>query len=342
MTWSPGDAVGLMQEAGIVGAGGAGFPTYVKYVRPPHTLLVNAAESEPGYYADKLLLRDEPEAFVNVLAYLKGVFGIEVVIIAAEDVARPYLAELESIAVAERGFSVAYIDPVYAYGQEKALCREVLGMTMPAKDIPPQHGVVVNNNETIFNIYRAEFLERPVITKFVHVYGEVGMPLVFEAPIGSLAHDLLRIYGADPRDYAHCKLYDGGPILCECVGDPMGAAPEYAVQRHTNALLVVHPEKDRPRAKYYPAPDWKAYHNSIDAPWAPAGIINVEAAIRRVRVPLHGRFWDHGPLTVTAGDRVARGDCIADPGTTGRSIGVHASIAGMVSEITDDHVEIIA
>ncbi len=340
ITYYPDEAVGLMQHAGIVGCGGAGFPTYAKFDHPPHTLIVNAAESEPGYYADKLLMRDEPEALVQVFDFLQKTFSMETMIIAAEDVARPYMAELEDLAKRLKAFSVAYIEPKYAYGQEKALCKAVLGMDIPRDRYPIQHGVIVSNVESLFNVYRAVYRDEPVCTKFMHVYGEVGPPRVFEAPVGALAADLLRIYGVDPADYKDCRLYDGGPILCDIKADPMGPEPLIPVHRTTNAFLVVHPDKDRPRKRYYPGPGWDTIHNAEEAPWAPSLIENIEARIRRVHVPLTNRFWHHGTIVVAPGDPVVRGDTLAEPASEPFSVGIHASIPGTVVDVTQDHVMI--
>lgn len=338
-TYSKDEAVGLFQEEGLVGAGGAGFPTYVKYQSPANVLIVNCAESEPGYYADKLLLRDEPEAFVNLFEWLRHVFTFDAIILAAEEVAKPYMTDLETLAKRLQDFSVAYVEPKYKYGQEKALCEAVMGLHMGQKEIPPKYGIIVNNDETLFNMYRAIFRDRPVITKFLQVYGEIGPPKVFEAPVGTLAADLLRIYGADPAEYAHCRLYDGGPVLAELAADPMGKEPLHAVTKTTNGLLVVHPDKDRPRKKHYPDPEYE--HNTVDAPWAAGEILNVEKQIQRVRVPLHGQFWTHGRLLVKEGDHVTRKQDLALPTTEERSIGVHASIDGDVAHITNDYIEIL-
>lgn len=338
ITYSKDEAVGFMQEMGIVGAGGAGFPTYVKYQHPKPMLLVNVAESEPGYYANKLLIRDEPEALVNLFEWMRHALSIEAIIVGAEDVARPYMQEFEALAKRLHDFSISYIEPKYKYGQEKALCEAVLGMHIPKDEIPPDEGVIVNNNETLLNVYRALFQERPVVTKFLQVYGEVGPPRVFEAPVGSIAADLLRIYGVKPEEFQHCHLFDGGPVLAEQIYDKMGPEPAYGIRRTTNALLVVHPEKDRPRKKWYPSPDFK--HNTIDAPWAPTEIVNVEDRIDRVRVPLTGRFWRRGKMVVRVGEHVHRGDDLAVPALAGLSVGVHASITGRVTQITEDFVQI--
>lgn len=325
-----------MQEMGIVGAGGGGFPTYAKYQKPPQVLVVNAAESEPGYYADKLLLRDEPEALIDVFDYLDRCFSIEVAIIGAEEVAEPYMEELEELAEDLEKFSIGYFDSKYKYGQERALCKVLLGVEIPASDIPPDHGIVVNNNETLWNVYRAVFEAKPVTTKFMHLYGEVEPLTVYEAPIGTLACDLLEIHGTDPSDFAECDLWDGGPILSDKVASPMGDEPMVPITRTTNAFLVADPDK-HPKNQYYPDPDFE--HNSIDVPWAADEIVQVRDQVDRVRVPRQPAFGEPAELVVEEGDTVELDQTLGHP-SDGLSVGLHASIPGEVTEITEEHVEI--
>ena len=341
VTYSPQEAVGLLQQMGVVGAGGGGFPAYKKYEQPPNTLVVNAAESEPGYYADKLLLRDEPEAVIDVFDWMARTFSIQTSIIVAEEVAQPYLAEFEELARELRNFSIAYIPSKYKLGQERALVRAALGVEVGPKELPQDHGIVVNNNETLWNIYRAAFRERPVVTKFVHLYGEVTPLTVYEAPVGTLAEDLLAIHGTQLEDVEDCKLYDGGPILADLASKRVGNHALYPVHRTTNALLFVDPDKDRPRNAHYPAPDWEDHHNSIEAPWAPTTIQEVQDQVDRVRIPLTGRFQTPGPANVEVGDTVEVGDLLTEPATGELSVGCHASIPGEVTSVTRDIVEIM-
>ncbi len=215
-----------------------------------------------------------------------------------------------------------------------------MGIHFGQKELPLQYGVLVNNNETLFNMYRAIFRQRPVITKFLQVYGDIGPPKVFEAPIGTLAADLLRIYGVDTRHYAKCRLYYGGPVLADPVADPMGGQPMYPVQKTTNGLMVVHAHRGQSRRKYFPTRDYD--HNTADAPYAAGEILRIEDQVDRVRIPLKGRFWKAGRVMARKGDHVERKDDVALPVPGERSVGVHASIAGPVRRITPDVVEIAA
>ncbi len=338
ITWSPQEAVGILQESGIVGCGGAGFPTYVKYAKPQPTLLVNAAESEPGYYCDKLQLRDEAREMANVFEVLRGLFDMERFVVGAEDVAEPYLGDLEAIAEEEGGFEVRYFESKYKYGQEKALCKVVLDLEIPRDQLPQHQGVIVNNNETLRNIYRALVRGEPVTTKLLHVYGE-GCEGVkaFEAPVGTLATDLLELADVNIAEVSDCFLYDGGPILSDRVMDPIGESADAPVRRNTNGFLVVHPDKDRPRNAYYPTEDFE--HNSIDMPWAPTEIVDVTESIDRVRVPRTVPFGEPAQVRVRPGDTVERGDDIG-LAPSGLGVGLHASIPGEVTSLTPEYVEI--
>lgn len=338
VTFSKDEAVGLLQYAGIVGCGGAGFPTYVKYRNPQPTVLVNAAESEGGYYANKLLLRDRPDALVNLFNYLRLVFGIKNFIVGVEDVARPYCTRLEELEARTGLFRMAYFEPLYKYGQEKALAERVLGVKIGKGQIPPDLGIIVNNNETLYNMYRALFQNKPVTTKQFQIFGEVQPIGVYEAPIGSLVTDILKVHGTDPTTVANCKLYDGGPILADLVMGSVGLSEPHAVRPTTNGLLFVDPAKDRPRNRYYPNPSYE--HNTADAPWAPTKIENIETQIERVRIPVKPRFCKPPHVVVKVGDAVERDQAIARPASDGFSIGVCASIPGKVTAMTDDWVQI--
>ncbi|MFN4219261.1 MAG: proton-conducting membrane transporter, partial [Candidatus Bipolaricaulia bacterium] len=103
------DAVKLFREMGLIGAGGAGFPTYFKYLTPTKILIVNAEEGEPGYEADKILLLSHADAFVEVFAALKKVFGFEQIFIGAKEKDKKLLEPLRE----KYGFDVRYTPSIY-------------------------------------------------------------------------------------------------------------------------------------------------------------------------------------------------------------------------------------
>src|SRR5829696_4820324 len=123
-----------MRQAGIVGAGGGGFPTYFKWKNPQPNLIVNCTESEPGYWADKVLHREYFDEFLELFDVMKTIFGIERVIMG-----------------------------VHFKDEAKWVPRRVElpdGNKRPG--LPLDAGHIVNNTETLLNIYNAFFLGKPV------------------------------------------------------------------------------------------------------------------------------------------------------------------------------------
>ncbi|HVL47698.1 MAG TPA: proton-conducting membrane transporter [Candidatus Thermoplasmatota archaeon] len=319
-----------IRAAGIVGAGGAGFPTYVKYGKPTPLLVVNGAESEPGYVCDKLLFRDRAREFARLFVFLKDIEAYERIIVGVEEGARPFMGPLEDLAAATDAFEVATFPNLYKYGQEKALIKVLLDRDVAKAEKPPDVGVTVNNNETLWNVYRALFEGRPVTTKFLTVYGETPAHLALEAPVGALATDLLALAGLDEPDPS-LHLFDGGPVLCEPVPD--WTREPYGIRKTTNGLLLVSPERLKTRAKAYPR---------TDGPALPDHIENVEGSIARVRIPLGGRFGAPAAPVVDVGARVMVGDVIAEPPPDRLGVPVHASITGVVVGIDAGHVDLEA
>src|SRR5215204_2659017 len=169
-TLSAEEAVEVMRQAGIVGAGGGGFPTYFKYKAPQPHLIVNATESEPGYWGDKLLHKAYLEEFLQVFEAMKAIFGFEQISMGVHEKDREWFADYAEHA-ADGVYDIRYVPNTYALGEEKTL---------------------INNSETLLNVYNALFLGKPLTTKFFTVYGEEMDTKVFEAPIGASVSEVLR------------------------------------------------------------------------------------------------------------------------------------------------------
>src|SRR5918998_2925978 len=148
-------AVEIMRQAGIVGAGGGGFPTYFKYKSPQPHLLVNATESEPGYWGDKLLHKEHLAEFLQVFVALKTIFGLEQISMCVHEKDREWFADYAEHA--EDGtFDVRYVPNTYALGEEKTLVKHATDTRVPRfvdtsdgirrPGMPPDVGKVVNNS----------------------------------------------------------------------------------------------------------------------------------------------------------------------------------------------------
>lgn len=167
-------------EAGVVGAGGAGFPTHVKLAGKADTVLINAAECEPLLHKDKEVLRAYADAVLAGLAVAmqrvgaaRGIVGIKGKYHDVIDLLRPKLGS---------GMEIIPLRDAYPAGDEFILVYDCLGRVVPPGGIPLAVGAVVMNVETAMNVALAD--RQPVIEKFLTVAGAVANPVTLRVPIG--------------------------------------------------------------------------------------------------------------------------------------------------------------
>src|SRR5215211_7700117 len=151
------EAVEIMRQAGIVGAGGGGFPTYFKWKNPQPHLIVNATESEPGYWGDKLLHKEYLEEFLQVFEAMKAIFGFEQISMGVHEKDREWFADYAEHA-ADGVYDIRYVPNTYALGEEKTLIKHSTDTRVPRfvdnpdgsrrPGMPPDVGIIVNNSET--------------------------------------------------------------------------------------------------------------------------------------------------------------------------------------------------
>ena len=278
------EAVEIMRQAGIVGAGGGGFPTYFKYkVAQPH-LIVNATESEPGYWGDKLLHKEYLEEFLQVFEAMKAIFEFEQISLGVHEKDREWFADYAEYA-SDGVYDIRYVPNTYALGEEKTLIKHSTDTRVPRfvdnpdgtrrPGMPPDVGKVVNNSETLLNVYKALFLGKPLTTKFFTVYGEDVDTKVYETPIGASVSEVLGIAGLDVENSGHLTVLDGGPYLHDMSIEELGAGDAY-VRRMTNSLFLI------PRGR-----QGKEYAGiKTDPP--EEGIVSLVGWIAGVNLPLGG------------------------------------------------------
>lgn len=204
------NAVARVKEAGIVGAGGAGFPTYVKLSSPAEIVLVNAAECEPLLHKDKELLSRRTEQFFTGLQFLMAQVGAPKAIIGIKEKHLKLIAYLEKQLV--EGVEVIPVQDFYPAGDEITLIYETTGRVVEAGSLPGSQGVVVNNVETIYNLGAGV----PVTSKFLNVTGEVANPVTIEVPIGISFQELIDFAKPTIKDYV---VVEGGPMMGTLVTD---------------------------------------------------------------------------------------------------------------------------
>lgn len=190
MTLTAEQVVRRVREAGVVGAGGAGFPTYKKLEAKVEHVIANGAECEPLLQKDRETMLQDRQTFFRGLAIMREVTGAKVVTIAVkrknEDVTDGFRQEAEA-----EGFKTLVYEDVYPAGDEYILVYEITGRQIPPGGIPLAVGAVVDNVETIVNIARAVD-GQPVTQKYLTICGEVREPVTTVIPVGTSIGDSIQ------------------------------------------------------------------------------------------------------------------------------------------------------
>ena len=185
--------VETLREMGVVGAGGAGFPTSVKAASQAEFLLANGAECEPLLHKDFELMCRHPAEVVSGLKRMAAATGASHSILGIKEKNREAIDALRPHAERE-GCSLCLLGDFYPSGDEYELVYAATGRLIPAGGIPLQVGCVVNNVETLYNVEQAA-QGKPVTRKFVSISGAVNKSVSFWAPIGTSFADLLTVAG---------------------------------------------------------------------------------------------------------------------------------------------------
>jgi Na+-translocating ferredoxin:NAD+ oxidoreductase RnfC subunit len=183
-------AAQIARECGIVGAGGAGFPTHVKLQAKADSFAVNAAECEPLLYKDQEILENFLSPFAEGLALCGEAVGARRLLVGIKD-KHPRLIERLRDEL-PRSVEICPLKDTYPSGDEHILVWETTGRAIPKGGLPLDVGVVVHNVETILNVG----LRKPVTEKFVTVSGAVPEVLTLRVPLGVSLRDVLAAAGA--------------------------------------------------------------------------------------------------------------------------------------------------
>ena len=234
-----------MQSAGILGAGGAGFPSYAKLAEGADTLVVNGAECEPLLYTDYHLLRRELSLTL---------IGIEAVL-AEGNIARALLAVKQHTAeklkwtdgqVLAEKITVKVLPNVYPMGDEISLIYEATGRVVKPGNLPITAGVIVMNVETLWNVGGAVRFGKPVLETWLTIGGDVAQPITLKVPVGTPVATVFEKYGVSvPETHT---LLDGGPSMGRVI-DPDTAV----ITKTTKGLLVLPNSSAAVQSKYIDA-----------------------------------------------------------------------------------------
>ncbi len=228
-----------IQEAGLCGMGGAGFPTHVKMCIPCgdkcDVVLLNGAECETHMTCDYRLMVEQPERVISGLRAAMRAFGTETGVVGIEDNKPDAVEAMRSAAHGLSGIGVRVLATRYPQGGEKQLIQALTGREVPSGKLPIDVGVVVINVATAASIADAVEYGRPLVDRIVTVTGRVGHPANLRVPIGTQVGELLEFCGGI-EDGA--KVVLGGSMTGLCAADP-----ETPVVKGTGGIVVLAPDE---------------------------------------------------------------------------------------------------
>ncbi|MBL7202717.1 MAG: electron transport complex subunit RsxC [Desulfobacteraceae bacterium] len=214
------ELLGRVKKAGIVGIGGAGFPTHVKLSPPPEakvdTLILNGAECEPYLTTDHRLMLEHPEEVIEGAKIILSILGIKECHIGVEENKSDAIEALRRVSgkASSNGFRIL-IDPLevkYPQGSEKQLIQSITGRLVPGFGLPFDVGTIVQNVGTTKAIYDAVVYEKPLYEKIITISGRgIARPANLLVKIGTKLSDIVAFLGGTRQDLA--KVIMGGPMM---------------------------------------------------------------------------------------------------------------------------------
>ena len=221
----------IVQQNGIVGAGGAGFPTYAKLDERAETIILNCAECEPLLRLHRQLLEKHAREIVETFHMIGQTVGAKDIIIGIKKAYKKTIEALNECIGDYEGVRLGLLDEVYPAGDEVVLIYEVTGKVVRPGGLPIESGVAVFNVETVYNVYRAMKHNTPVVDKLVSVVAEVNNPITVRVPIGCTIEEVVAMAGGVTTPNA--VYFIGGPMMGN-----IGTGAQ-AVTKTTNAVLVL-------------------------------------------------------------------------------------------------------
>ncbi len=245
---SPEELKEKIKAAGIVGMGGAAFPTVVKLSppkeKPIDVVLINGAECEPYLTADYRLMMEKPKEVIDGLKILMKVLGVQKGFVGIENNKPDAVAKMKEAAAGESGIEVMALEVKYPQGAEKMLIKALVGREVPPRALPMDVGVVVQNVGTAVAIFEAARYGKPLVERVVTVSGEgIKSPKNFKVKIGTQVSQLIEEAGGMADNAG--KVISGGPMM----GFAMGSL-DVPVTKGTSGILVI-PEEGVVHAEEY-------------------------------------------------------------------------------------------
>jgi Na+-translocating ferredoxin:NAD+ oxidoreductase subunit C len=240
------EIVAKIAEVGMVGLGGATFPTHIKLNPPPgktaEVLVINAVECEPYLTSDhQLMLEKGEEILVGVNILMKAI-GVTRAVIGIENNKPDAIANMKKIAAQYAGIEICPLKVQYPQGGEKQLIDATLGRQVPSGTLPIEVGAVVQNVGTAFAVYEAVQKNKPLVDRIITITGKsVAKPSNILARIGTPLSELIEMCGGIPEDTG--KVIGGGPMMGKAL-----TTIEVPMTKGSSGLLIM-PSLEAQRSK---------------------------------------------------------------------------------------------
>ena len=245
ITLSPEEIRQKVQDAGIVGMGGATFPSHVKLSVPEgkqvDTLIINGVECEPYLTADHRVMLERAEELLTGVRIMMRALGVDRALIGVESNKPDAIAHLNNLVDGETGIDVYGLKVKYPQGGEKQLIKALLDREVPSGGLPLDVGTVVHNVGTTLAVYEAVQKNKPLVERVVTVTGKsLQKPANLLVRIGTPVKDLIEAAGGLPEDTG--KVVSGGPMMGKAL-----QSLDAPVVKGTSGVLVI-PQKEAKRA----------------------------------------------------------------------------------------------
>lgn len=209
--------IDTVKAAGIIGAGGAGFPTHVKLNAKAEIVIVNGAECEPLLRVDQQLMAKRSNELLEAVRLIMEYVGASRGIIALKSKYHDAVESLRERLENFENISLCEMNNFYPAGDEQVTVYEATGRIVPEGGIPLHVGCIVVNVETALNIYAAYYKDEPVTDTYITVTGAVRNPVTVKVPVGITVREALDLAGgAEPEEFC---VIGGGPMMGKLVRD---------------------------------------------------------------------------------------------------------------------------
>ncbi|MEJ8553328.1 4Fe-4S dicluster domain-containing protein [Tepidibacter sp. Z1-5] len=205
------DIINKIYNCGVVGCGGAGFPSHIKLNCTVDDFIINAAECEPLLKTDKYIIRNYSDEIIKTIDIIANQINAKNIVIALKRVYEEEIKILSaSIQKMNSSVKLHFLDNFYPAGDEQVLVFEVTGKIIPESGIPLNVGTVVSNIGTVLNIADAT-KDIPVTDKYITVTGNVKEPRILKVPIGTSFGECIKAAEGSITD--NYKIISGGPMM---------------------------------------------------------------------------------------------------------------------------------